>query len=164
MSKLIIWTNNCPVAWGCRIFSTIYAGNEVKPIPTIFDWAATSHGPEMFIIISFGYSRVISHLNISSIHSSDGGLYRCRASNTVRIHNFFIPDFVFNIQIHDFALSSGWFSATLSPTKCVWAALRSRCQNITAVSSRDVLLICPVSGFPLERCPNLTVFHLSALP
>ena len=26
---------------------------------------------------------VISHLNISSLHSSDGGLYKCGASNTV---------------------------------------------------------------------------------
>ena len=28
--------------------------------------------------------RVISHLNVSSVHSSDGGLYRCQAENTVR--------------------------------------------------------------------------------
>ena len=26
---------------------------------------------------------VISHLNISSLHSSDGGLYKCRAENSV---------------------------------------------------------------------------------
>ena len=26
---------------------------------------------------------VISHLNISSLHSSDGGLYQCSAANTV---------------------------------------------------------------------------------
>ena len=26
---------------------------------------------------------VISHLNISSVHTSDGGLYKCRASNTI---------------------------------------------------------------------------------
>ena len=26
---------------------------------------------------------VISHLNISSLHSSDGGLYKCSAANTV---------------------------------------------------------------------------------
>ena len=29
--------------------------------------------------------RVISHLNVSSAHSSDGGLYRCQAENAVRL-------------------------------------------------------------------------------
>ena len=33
------------------------------------------------------HGRVISHLNVSSVHSSDGGLYRCQAQNSVSFFN-----------------------------------------------------------------------------
>ena len=71
--------------------------------------------------------RVISHLNISSVHSSDGGLYRCEASNSV------------GTVSHASRLN-------------VYGPPNSRgVLNITAVARSDVLLICPVSGFPLHR-------------
>ena len=40
----------------------------------------------IFIDIS-SPGRVISHLNVSSVHSSDGGLYRCQAQNSVSFFN-----------------------------------------------------------------------------
>ena len=60
--------------------------------------------------------RVISHLNVSSVHSSDGGLYRCQAENTVR-HFFSVEqsqrsDF---FETHNF----GW-TVQICPTRWVW--------------------------------------------
>ena len=40
----------------------------------------------IFIDIS-SPGRVISHLNVSSVHSSDGGLYRCQAQNSVSFYD-----------------------------------------------------------------------------
>ncbi|XP_040566562.1 cell adhesion molecule Dscam1 isoform X3 [Lepeophtheirus salmonis] len=70
---------------------------------------------------------VISHLNISDVQSEDGGYYKCRAQNAVG----FIE--------HQSSLN-------------IYGIPRSRTpRNKTAVSGGDVLLLCPVSGYPIER-------------
>lgn len=41
---------------------------------------------------------VVSHLNISSIHTNDGGLYKCIAASKVRSAGSFVPFLVFFFQ------------------------------------------------------------------
>jgi len=70
---------------------------------------------------------VISHLNISSVRTSDGGLYKCIASNTIeRVGH------TSRLNVYGKPSSRGVV-------------------NLTAVSKKDILLICPVSGYPIER-------------
>ncbi|XP_023335862.1 Down syndrome cell adhesion molecule-like protein Dscam2 [Eurytemora carolleeae] len=70
---------------------------------------------------------VISHLNISTVLSTDGGLYRCVAKNSV---------------------GSVEHSARLN----IYGPPTSRGRlNQTAVAGSDVLLVCPVSGYPIHK-------------
>ena len=70
----------------------------------------------IFIDIS-SPGRVISHLNVSSVHSSDGGLYRCQAQNSVSFLIYWISLVIIYIYI------LGGDGRSLRKVECVWSAI-----------------------------------------
>ena len=74
--------------------------------------------PGRVILIDWSlHGRVISHLNVSSVHSSDGGLYRCQAQNSVSFLIYWISLVIIYIYI------LGGDGRSLRKVECVWSAI-----------------------------------------
>jgi hypothetical protein len=69
---------------------------------------------------------VISHLNISHVRTEDGGLYKCRASNSI---------------------GEVWHMARLNVFGPPYVRAIS---PIRAVAGEDLVVFCPFSGYPID--------------
>ena len=112
--------------------------------------------PGRVILIDWSlHGRVISHLNVSSVHSSDGGLYRCQAQNSVSFYD--IKDIVVH-NVYSY-LRWGW-SLTPQGWMCMVRHHRVVCRmsplsrgfRIFYQHPRDTLLEAPnISDDKKER-------------
>ena len=102
-SKASFWgRSTCVQRWFRCKFNFAFASMMFKYYHFVFDTTSWSSlifiytllcvdcwsSPGRVILIDWSlHGRVISHLNVSSVHSSDGGLYRCQAQNSVSFFN-----------------------------------------------------------------------------
>ncbi len=78
--------------------------------------------------VSSSSSRVVSHLNLTSTRTSDGGLYACVASNRAGEKRHAARLNVYGAPI----------------------AVEDRVSTLKAIEGRPLELQCPVAGFPVK--------------
>ena len=89
---------------------------------------------------------VISHLNISSVHTRDGGLYSCLATNTVASVGHSARINIYGDYIYDHSSIPQPAIMLLKGKPITRGEV-----NVTGITRHDALLLCPVSGYPVEK-------------
>ena len=127
LSKASFWgRSTCVQRWFQCKFNFAFASMMFKSYHFVFD--TTSWSSLIFIYTSLCVDwslpgRVISHLNVSSVHSSDGGLYRCQAQNSVSFYG------LKDIIVHNMYLYLRWgWSLTPQGWMCMVRHLRGVCR------------------------------------